>query len=48
VHTKLARTAAKKQGSSASYFIRPIASTSSAKIAPLMGVPNTAPKPAVY
>ena len=35
-----------RQGSSALYFILPIATTSIAKIAPVTGVPKTAPNPA--
>ena len=39
-------TAAMRHGINASYRMRPIASTSTAKMAPASGVPKTAPKPA--
>ena len=45
-HTISAITAAISAGKRASYLMRPMDNTSNAKIAPAMGVPKTAPKPA--
>lgn len=45
-HVQSAITDAISAGSSASYCIRPIVKTSSAKTAPAIGVPKTAPNPA--
>ncbi len=45
-HVQSPVTAAMNAGSSASYSMRPIISTSSANTAPASGVPNTAPNPA--
>ena len=46
MHVIWAMMAAIRQGINAVYFIRPMYNTSSAKIAPATGVPNTAAKPA--